>query len=355
MNQPLRKVQETIASMGLDALLVTGPENRRYLSGFSGTSGYLLISKDKALLITDFRYFEQAAKQASAFEVVKAHGIPEETLINIIRQSDFKSLGFEADHLTYQQYKNYKEKLFGTALTPTREIIEKFRETKNSSELQAIYKAVEIADKAFEHILGYLKPGIKERDVANELEYFMKKMGSDRPAFDSIVASGARAALPHGVASEKILEKGDLVVLDFGAVYQGYHSDITRTVVLGKASEQQKNIYETVLEAQLRAIDKIKPGVTCMDVDAVARNFITEKGYGSNFGHGLGHSVGLAIHEKPSLAPRDSRILTQGNVVTVEPGIYIEGWGGVRIEDIVTVTEDSAIVITKATKKLYEL
>ncbi|KNZ70704.1 peptidase M24 [Thermincola ferriacetica] len=355
MNQRLLKVQKKIAELELDALLVTGVENRRYLSGFTGTSAILLISPAKAFLITDFRYLEQAEKQAPDFRVVSSTGLPDEALADLVDHEGYRTLGFEADHLTYQQFKNYGEKMPGVTLKPLRTVIEKFREVKDDQEIQLLRKAVAIADKAFTHILDFLRPGITEKEIANELEYYMKTCGAEKSAFDLIIASGSRSALPHGVASGKKLAVGDFVVLDFGCVYQGYHSDMTRTVVLGKASPEQKKIYNIVLEAQKRATAAIAPGKVCSEIDAVARDLIAKEGYGSNFGHGLGHSIGLAIHEKPALAPRDQSALRPGMTVTVEPGIYIRDWGGVRIEDIVVVTGQSVEVLTQSTKKLLEL
>lgn len=344
-----------MADLNLAGFLVTRPENWTYLSGFTGSNALLLITADEALLLTDFRYVEQAGAQAPEFRVIKPQGLMEDGLAAEVLNRGLKSLGFEDDHISYKEFQNYRDKLPDTDFQATSGVVEKIRGIKDDKEIELLRQAVYIADLAFDHILDFIRPGVREIDLALEMEYFMRRKGAQKAAFDIIIASGFRSSLPHGVASDKVLKTGELITMDFGAVYGGYHSDITRTVVLGKAEPKQKEIYNLVLEAQLQAIAAIKPGVTAGAVDTVARDLIARHGYGANFGHGLGHSVGLAIHEKPALATRDATVLEEGMTVTVEPGIYLPGWGGVRIEDIVAVTATGREILTKAAKELIEL
>jgi len=339
----------------VDAVLIVKPQNRHYLSGFRGTTAMLLITSEKAFLITDFRYIEQAQEQAPSFEVVKMNQANLETLVQLVKEHKISRLGLEGDFLTYQQYQELGGLLKGVEMVSIAGMLEELRVIKTPEEIELIRKAVEITDQAFTHILGYLKPGITESEVALELEYQMKKSGAERLSFDSIIASGPRSSLPHGVASSRVLQWGDLVKMDFGCIYQGYCSDMTRTVILGEANSKQKEIYQIVLEAQLASLDALSPGKTGREMDSIARRIITEKGYGDNFGHGLGHGVGLEIHEKPALAFRDETILQPGMAVTIEPGIYLPGWGGVRIEDLAIVTPEGKEILTKSTKDLIIL
>lgn len=234
-------------------------------------------------------------------------------------------------------------------------MIEKIRLFKDDEEIEEIQKAQDIADKVFSELLDFIKPGKTEREVHHYMLERMRAHGASGESFDAIIASGVRGALPHGVASDKVIEKGELLTLDFGCIYNMYCSDMTRTIAVGEISDKQREIYEVVLEAQKRALAAIKPGVRTADIDAIARDYITEKGYGENFGHGLGHGVGLEVHEAPRLSPKSDEVLEEGMVITDEPGIYIEGFGGVRIEDIILVTEDSHRVLSKSTKELITL
>lgn len=355
MSDRVNKLRAAMTGLGLEGFLVSRPENRTYLSGFTGSNALLLITATEALLLTDFRYVEQARAEAPGFQVVRPQGVLEDGLVTEVRSRGLKSLGFENDHLTYKDYQGYLDKLPDTAFRATSGMVENIRGIKDNGEIELLRKAVYIADLAFDHILDFIQPGVQETDLALELEFFMRRNGAQKAAFDLIVASGPRSALPHGVASEKEIQPGELITMDFGAVYKGYHSDITRTVVLGKANPKQREIYNIVLEAQLKSIEAIKPGIMAGTVDTVARDFIARHGYGANFGHGLGHSVGLAIHEKPSLATKDQTVLQKGMTVTVEPGIYLPGWGGVRIEDIVVVTDNGREILTRAPKEMMEL
>jgi len=352
MKERISKLQTELKQAKLDALLINTPENRRYMTGFTGTAGTVLVSQEEAILITDFRYTQQAKKQSPDYRVVEFKDSKFEKINELLKELQVETLGFEATYENYNTYLNFKEKL-DVELKPTESIVKKLRMVKSVKEIEKIKKAVEITDDAFTMIRDFLKVGVIERDVALELEFFMKRAGASDNAFDFIVASGERSALPHGVASGKRIAAGDFVTMDFGCVYDGYHSDMTRTVVVGaEPSDKHKEIYETVLKAQLESIKVIKAGMTGKEVDQIARDIITEAGFGDYFGHGLGHAVGLEIHEGPRLSPKGDTILEAGMVVTVEPGIYLPNWGGVRIEDIVVVTEDGCEILTKSPKEL---
>ncbi|MFO7264175.1 MAG: Xaa-Pro dipeptidase [Bacillaceae bacterium G1] len=353
--QRLAKVRVRLEQEGLDALLVTEPNNRRYMSGFTGTSGMVVITPQKAWLITDFRYIEQASQQAPLFEVVEHHGDAVHTLKQLLHDAGAGKLGFDAQHLTYAEYVKLVEALQPIQLVSTSEWVERLRWIKEPEEIDHIRKAAVIADEAFRHVLTILRPGIKERDVAAELEYKMRQLGASGPAFDTIVASGPRSALPHGVAGERVLTEGDLVTLDFGARYEGYCSDLTRTVAIGSVDARLQEIFRIVLEAQELGLSRIRAGMTGREADAVVRDYISARGYGAAFGHATGHAIGLDIHESPSLSKRCETVLEPGMVLTVEPGIYLPGLGGVRIEDDVLVTADGLEVLTGAPKHLIVL
>lgn len=340
--------------LGIDGFLVTNPHSRRYLTGFTGSAGTALISRDDAVFITDFRYTEQAAEQVAGFRIEKQSGLMQDAVAEQISAMGIKKIGFEQDTLPYADYDRY-QKAAKAEWVPVSGIIEKLRMVKEDSELQTIRKATQIADEAFSHILTFIKPGMTELEVSNELEFFMRRLGATESSFDTIVASGKRSALPHGVATDKKIENGDMVTLDFGALYDGYVSDITRTVAVGEPPEELKKIYHIVLEAQKRACSALKPGMTGKEADAVARDYISEHGYGEAFGHSTGHGIGLEVHEGPGLSFRSDTKLKPGMVVTVEPGIYVPGLGGVRIEDDVLITEDGCELLTSSPKELIIL
>ncbi|MGL5514812.1 MAG: M24 family metallopeptidase, partial [Sporomusa sp.] len=262
-------------------------------------------------------------------------------------------IGFESDFVTWQVYQQLASCLPAIELVPVQ--LDCLRMIKDRQELALLTTAVEIADRAFDQALHMIKPGVTELEIAFELEYRMRKLGAEKPAFDTIVASGVRGSLPHGRASNKVIEAGELVTIDFGAVYQGYHSDMTRTVAVGKATDKQRDIYAVVLAAQLAGIGAVKAGKTGKEIDHIARQIITAAGYGEYFGHGLGHGVGLFIHEDPRLSPAGDIKLAKGMVTSVEPGIYLPDWGGVRIEDLVVVTTAGCTVLTASSKDLIEL
>lgn len=346
------KVRELIDSEGIDALLVMSDYNRRYLSGFTGSSGAVVITKDDKYLISDFRYDAQAREQAQDFEFVLQKKGLIDFLIQFLEEKNLKVVGFEGAHVNYNTYSRLQENF---ELTPLTDEVEKIRMYKTSDELQLIKKACEIADESYEFILKYVQSGMTELQVKNALESHMTKLGASGASFDTIVASGYRGALPHGVASDKIIETGDMVTLDFGAYYKGYASDITRSFAVGGVSDEMERIYNIVLEAQLKALDHVKTGMTGSEADKVARDVITEHGYGENFGHSLGHGFGLEVHEGPALAKNSDTVLAENMCVTIEPGIYVDGLGGVRIEDDCIVTENGLEKLTHSSKQLFIL
>ena len=344
------KVQQLLEREKLDALLVMSSYNRRYLSNFTGTSGALVITPERRYLISDFRYKAQGAEQAETFEFVLQQGSLLDFITSFMESKNIKRIGFEGEHVNYNTYSKIKDDFEVVPLTGE---VEKIRLIKTEEEVDLIQKACEIADQAYEYILTYVKEGMTEMEVKNELEAHMTKLGASGPSFDTIVASGHRGALPHGVASDKVIESGDMVTLDFGAYYKGYASDITRTFGVGSVSPEMEEIYNVVLEAQLKSLEEIKAGMTGSEADAVARDVIKSYGYGENFGHSLGHGFGLEVHELPGLAQKSTMTLEPGMCVTVEPGIYVDGLGGVRIEDDTIVTETGLKKLTHSSKKLF--
>lgn len=350
----IEKLRSKIAEKGLDGLFIMSPFNRRYISGFTGTAGAVLITAEESIFMTDFRYTEQSAKQAEGFTIIQHTKSIFEEAMQKAETLGVKKLGFEKEYVSYQEFELLQKHFAGT-LEPVAGIVENLRLIKTESEIKILKEACDIADAAFKHILDFLKPGAKEIDVSNELEFFMRKCGAVSSSFDIIVASGARSALPHGVASEKKIQSGDFVTLDFGAYYKGYASDITRTVAVGEPSQQLKEIYALVLEAQMAAVDQIKPGMTGMEADAVARDIISSRGYGDAFGHSTGHGLGLEVHESPGLSVKNDKPLQSGMVVTVEPGIYLPGIGGVRIEDDILLTDSGNELLTHSAKELIIL
>jgi Xaa-Pro aminopeptidase len=355
MKERVSSLRQLMSANRLDGVFAYSNENRRYLSGFTGSTGYVVIGNNITEFITDFRYMEQAAKQCKGFEVAIQSNNLMEKIAEVLRKDGIRRLGIEEDFMTVSFCEDLKRALPGIELIPARNIFAKLRVVKDASEIENIKKAASIADEAFKHMLSYIKPGMRETEVALELEYTMKKKGASATSFDSIVASGVRSSLPHGVASEKIIENGEFLTLDFGCVYNGYCSDMTRTVFIGKATEKHRRIYDIVLKAQVGALKGIKPGVSGKYVDKIARDIITNEGFGEYFGHGLGHGVGLAVHEDPRLSILGENILEAGMIVTDEPGIYIPDFGGVRIEDLVLVTETGAVSLSKSPKELIEL
>ncbi|WP_336885104.1 Xaa-Pro peptidase family protein [Caldalkalibacillus salinus] len=352
MSKKIDRLRAQFEAEGIDAILVTSRTNLRYVTGFTGTAGVALVTERDAIFITDFRYVSQAEEQVQDFRVIKHNGALGETIASELQQQQVQRLGFEQDHVTFRTYREYETQFQDSTLVPVSQMIEKLRLVKDHEEIGMIKKAVHIADQTFEHILKFVRPGMQEIEVANEIEFHMRKLGATSSSFDIIVASGYRSALPHGVASDKKIERGDFITLDFGALYQGYVSDMTRTFALGTPDPKLKDIYDVCLQAQLRGVEQIKAGMTGKEADAICRDYITEKGYGEYFGHSTGHGMGLDVHEGPSLSTKSNIALEPGMVVTVEPGIYLSGIGGVRIEDDIVVTEHGNEILTTSTKEL---
>ncbi|MGE5605010.1 MAG: M24 family metallopeptidase [Bacteroidota bacterium] len=348
----LEKLRAKLKEQELDGILITNRENKRYLSGFTGSAGVLVIGRREAFLVTDFRYWEQAALESKDFELYKQGPQLWPSIGELLRKLNWERIGFEAGDLSYNDYQNLEGLLApNTGLTPLNGLVEELRSVKEESEIELIAKAAAITDLAWEKTISRVKPGVKERDLALEFDYQLRLNGAEGNAFPTIVAFGPRAALPHAAPGGKEVNTGDFVLIDGGACYQGYNADLTRTVVLGKADQEQQRIYQLVLQAQLEALNYMKAGLTGREIDEKARNVIAKAGYGDNFGHGLGHSVGLNIHENPRLSPSESNQIPNGAVITVEPGIYLPKWGGVRIEDLVVVEEDGIRNLTGAPKE----
>ncbi|MGY3187298.1 M24 family metallopeptidase [Lysinibacillus sp. TE18511] len=350
----LQKLRKALQEQNIDGILITNGYNRHYMTGFTGTAGVAIVSQNDAVFITDFRYTEQAAAQVQDFRIVQHEATILEEIGTQVNNMGIKLLGFEKDTVSYGTYELYKN-IIQADLVPISGLIEKIRLIKTQQEINIIKVACEIADHAFTHILDYIKPGKTELEVSNELEFFMRKQGATQSSFDIIVASGLRSALPHGVATNKVIEKGDFVTLDFGALYNGYISDITRTVAVGEPSEKLVDMYNAVLASQLLALEKVGPGLTGVQADAIARDYLKEKGYGEAFGHSLGHGIGLEVHEGPGLSMRSNTVLEPGMAVTIEPGVYLPGIGGVRIEDDILITETGNELLTHSSKELIIL
>ncbi len=341
---------------GVDGAIIMSGVNRRYFTGFNSSAGTLLITREKAVFIIDFRYIEAAKNTIKGCEIV----LQEKLYLQIkefFASNGAKNVAIESGHLTIDRCFALKsalapieitlEKAFDTAILNLRKI-------KSKAELEIMRQAQALTDEAFEHILNVIKPGKSELEIALELEFFLRKKGA-AVSFGFIVVSGQRTSMPHGVPTDKIIERGDFVTMDYGASVDGYRSDMTRTIAVGQINEEQKRIYDTVLEAQLKAISQIKAGVVCKDIDKVARDIINAAGYEGCFGHGLGHCLGLDIHETPAFNTVCDEITQTGMVISVEPGIYIEGKFGCRIEDVVYITDNGCIDITNSEKNLIIL
>jgi Xaa-Pro aminopeptidase len=351
MRRRQAKLLDKVRDLGLDGLLVTNLPNMRYLCGYSGDNGILLLTRYGGCFYTDFRYQEQVREEVKGTR-------------SIIRQRDLiadfpveqlkgiRKLGFEKSYLSYGSFQLVRKQLKGVKLIPCDDMTIEFRAIKEPEELELIARAAAITDQVLKEVLPMVKPGAVEKDLAAEIDFRFSRYGG--LAFETIVASGPRGALPHAQPTNKKLKAGEAVVFDMGAKFQGYCSDMTRTVFVGKADRKGREIYEIVLEAQLKALGGVRAGNTGAAVDALAREHIKGKGYGPQFGHSLGHGVGLVVHEQPVLHSRNAKPLPANSVVTVEPGIYLPDWGGVRIEDMVVVTKSGCQILSQTTKRLIE-
>ena len=339
----------------LDGVLISAPENRRYLSGFSGSAGYLLITKAKAVLVTDSRYTEQATNQSPYFDVRQVHG-GWGWLIDELKDSGIKKVGFESQDMTVASYNNLIDAIKGdsalgdVSFVPAPGLAENQRIIKDHEELQMLQLAIDAADKAMDQVTPVITPGMTEKEVAWRLETAMRDFGADTISFDTIVAAGPNGAMAHHQPTDYVIKQNDPIVIDMGAKVAGYCSDLSRSIAVGEPDETFNKIYDTVLGAQLIAINAVKVGMTGEETDNLSREVIAQAGYRDNFGHSLGHGVGLEIHENPRVGPRSPDVLELNTVFTVEPGIYLSGWGGIRIEDIVILREDGAVPLSKAKK-----
>ncbi|MGM0419641.1 MAG: aminopeptidase P family protein [Bacillota bacterium] len=352
MQKRIDKLKKLREKHDLDAVMITSKENRFYYSDFTGTAGILIITAEKNYFLTDFRYITQAKEQAKIYEIVEINREKEKKLVEFLQEKNINALGFEDNNVTYKYYHKLKGYTDDLNFVPLGSEISRFRQKKGPEEVARLEEAISLTEKAFIRLLDFIKPGLTEKEVAAELEYYLSQEGGEGAAFDFIVASGFRSALPHGVASDKVIENGEFVTFDFGAYYKGYCSDMTRTIVMGEASQKQQEVYNVVLEAHLAALEKIKPGMTGQEADKIARDIIRGNGYGDYFGHGLGHGLGIEVHEAPRLSPTSETILEPGMVVTDEPGIYIPDWGGVRIEDDLIITKNGCRSLNNSSKEL---
>ncbi len=352
----LRKLRASITEKVLDALLISQPENLHYLSGFTGSSGWLLISGQNAILATDFRYTEQAKGESADFEIIQTKGELRDWLPGLVSDFGWHKLGFEANSVSFDSYHKLSEaietKQVNLELVPATGIVEHLRSIKEPEELEVITKAVELSDAAFGQAKRIIRPGITEKEAAWEIEKFLRREGSEGMPFEIIVASGSNSALPHARPTEKMIRPGEPVLIDMGARISGYCSDFSRTLFLGEADKILQEIYNIVFRAQTIAIEGVRSGMDASQTDKLARSVIEQAGYGEAFGHSLGHGVGLATHEFPTLGPSSSDSLADGMVFTIEPGIYLPGRGGVRIEDMVVLENGKAKLLTKAKKDI---
>lgn len=351
MQERLQHLQEQMKKGPAEAVLITSPANRFYLSGFDGSHGALLIGPGEAYLFTDFRYTEQAEKQAPHFSIRPWKAKLSEALAPCIDEAGWSSLGFEEEQVAYTLYRELEQGL-SLDLVPLKGLVEGLRMVKSEAEAAVLRRGAAIMDGAFEFLLNMARPGMTEQEVALELEYYLRRRGSTETLFRYIVASGERGSMPHGIASQKPLRSGELVTVDFTGTFDHYATDMTRTIALGEPGPRAREIYEVVRRAQQQARERIKPGMTGKEADALAREPIREAGFGEYFGHGMGHGLGLEVHEQPTLSPRGETVLLPGMAVTIEPGIYIPGWGGVRIEDMVLITPGGAESLTCCAREL---
>ncbi len=348
----LETLRATMSALEADAFLVTSIHNVSYLTGFTGSSGYVLVSQGKAYFITDFRYRTQSAEEVEGYEVVIQKARWTDDVSALAGDLGIKTLAYESGNMTCDVHTTLSGRLEGVRMLPSSNAVERMRMVKDEEELGRISEAVKRAEQGFVENLSRVMPGMTESEAAMGLEFNIRSSGALKVPFDVIVASGPRAAMPHGIASGRKMKEGDTVIIDFGGEASGYQSDITRSGVLGEPDLKQKEIYDIVREAQQRAIEAVRPGVPCSEVDAAARGFIAERGYGEFFGHGLGHGVGLEVHEAPGVSPMSKDVVEPGMVFTIEPGIYLPDWGGFRIEDMVVVTGSGCRLLTSLPKEV---
>lgn len=350
----LTNIRQAMKHKAIEALLLTSPYNLRYATGFTGSTGIALITLDAAYFITDFRYTEQATAECQGFEIVEQQSSMYAEANQCLEHHQVTTVHFESDFVSMTLYKTLQA-AFSAQLEPVSGLVERLRMIKTPAEIAIIKQAIAISDQAFTDILNFIRPGVTEQEVSNELLFNMMHQGATSASFETIVASGHRSAMPHGVASNKVIETGDFVTLDFGCYYNGYVSDMTRTIAVGQPSAQLREIYDVTLAANEAVIQQIKTGMTGVAADKIARDVISKAGYGDAFGHSLGHGIGLEIHEGPNASMKSTHVLQPGHIITDEPGIYLPGVGGVRIEDDILIKEDGIEVLTQSSKKLLVL
>jgi Xaa-Pro aminopeptidase len=355
MKDRLRRMEQVLQERGIDGFLVTNLPSVRYLSGFSGSNGLCLVGKESSSFLTDFRYEEQSHEEVRGLRIAIAKDSLFKELEKRKLLRGMRRVGIEGNYLPFSEYQKLKKAHPRVRFVALADIVEGISAVKDEGEVGLIKKAVRISDKVFDEVVKSIRPGVRELEISAEISFLHKNHGGERDAFETIVASGPRGALPHGIASAKKIRKGEFVTLDFGCVYCGYCCDITRTVSVGEPARKLREIYRIVAEAQMEAIRAVKPGMTAKDLDAVARRYIARNGYGRYFRHSLGHGIGLQIHEPPRISPQSSYRLRDGNVITIEPGIYLPGIGGVRIEDDVSIMDGKIVVLNKAPKELLVL
>lgn len=348
----LNRLREYASGTGADAILITNLSNVSYLTGFTGSSGYVLATSDKAWFMTDSRYETQSAEEVSGYETVIQKGRWTQEIASLVRDTGIRKLMFEGRNVSVETHEAFQKAVEGVELLASKDAVERLRLIKDEQEIKFIAEAIKRAENGFLENASRIAPGMAEKETAIGLEFNIRAAGARKVPFDIIVASGYRAALPHGIASDKEIKEGDTVIIDFGGEAYGYQSDLTRSGVVGRPDGKQVEVYDIVAEAQRRAIEAVKPGVPCKEVDLAARDYIASKGYGDYFGHGLGHGVGLEVHEGPSVSYLSEDTVQPGMVFTIEPGIYIPGWGGFRIEDMVLVTDDGCKVMTSLSRAI---
>ncbi|MCX6013743.1 MAG: aminopeptidase P family protein [Chloroflexi bacterium] len=351
----INKLRQKLAENNIRSVIISKDENIYYLSEFVSSNAFIIVTRNEAILATDYRYFNQAREQTSSFEVLEINGEFPKWLPELLSRLNVDNLAFEENNFSYTAYQQIVEAIRLTGkninLIPFARIIESLRSIKSDLEIDNIKKACAIASAAYEQVILKFVPGISEREAAWKIERFMRENGSESMPFEIIVASGVNSAFPHAKPTDKYINNDEPVIIDYGAKYHGYCSDITRTIYLGNKTEFFKKLYDIVLKAQLTAISEIKENMSGEQADSIARKIIEEAGYKEEFGHGLGHGVGLEIHEEPRLGRNSSDILKKNMVITIEPGIYIPGWGGIRIEDT-TLLNNEIEVLIKANKDI---
>lgn len=353
----MTRLEKLFQKLDTDCALITSDVNRRYFTGMKSSAGFILAFPEKSYLFVDFRYIEKAQRIVKDAEVVELKKLYPQ-VSRLLKEHNAAIISIESESMTVKQLNGYKHLFREVEFDDSDALsnaIKNLRMIKDDNELSCIKKAQEIAEKAFEELLPFIRQGVTEREIALELNRLMFLYGAEDLSFDTIVLSGANTSMPHGVPSDKKVEEGEFVLMDFGAVWNGYHSDMTRTVCVGQPTEEMKRIYNIVLEAQTAALEAAKAGITGCELDKIARDIIENAGYGEYFGHSLGHGVGMEIHESPNAAPSWRSPLNERAVVTVEPGIYLAGKFGVRIEDFVILTENGCENMTKCAKKLISL